>query len=58
MKKKNDIQKKLEMNKETISNLTKSELSKVSAGRDGQDACWENIWTLYHCEVVFTAELP
>jgi hypothetical protein len=42
--------KKLVLNKQTVSTLTAKELSKVKAGI----ACWENLWTLYHCDVIYT----
>lgn len=44
--------KKLELNKQTIANLTKEELLHIIAGK--HDACWENLWTLYHCDVMYT----
>lgn len=47
---------KLELNKQTISDLTTKELSDIKAG--GQDPCWENIWTLYHCDVMYTGDPP
>jgi len=42
--------KKLVLNKQTVSTLAAKELSKVKAGV----ACWENLWTLYHCDVIYT----
>ena len=47
--------KKLNLNKQTIANLKRQELSDIRAGNDRQQrACWENLWTLYHCDVVYT----
>lgn len=47
---------KLELNKQTISNLTSQELSDIKAGQ--QVPCWENLWTLYHCDVMYTGDPP
>jgi hypothetical protein len=44
--------KKLELNKQTIVNLTNEELEDIKAGK--HDPCWENLWTLYHCDVMYT----
>jgi hypothetical protein len=55
MTKNDETQTKLEFNKKTISNLTKNELGEVKAGID-QEQCWENLWTLYHCDVIYTAD--
>jgi len=46
--------KKLELKKNTIANLTTQEMSVIKAGK----ACWENLWTLYHCDVVYTRTDP
>lgn len=46
------MSKKLKLNKQTVSDLSRDELSKIKAGEAG---CWENIWTLYWCDVVYTA---
>ena len=42
--------KTLKLNKQSISNLDNKEMKNVKAGV----ACWENLWTLYHCDVVYT----
>jgi hypothetical protein len=47
--------KKLVLNKQTISTLDSKELSEIKAG---YDACWENLWTLYYCKVVYTGPRP
>ncbi len=44
--------KRLVLYKQTISTLGSKELSKIKAGI----ACWENLWTLYHCDVIYTRE--
>jgi hypothetical protein len=44
--------KKLELNKQTIANLTKSELEEIKAG--AQTPCWENLWTMYKCAYMYT----
>jgi hypothetical protein len=44
--------KKLRLNKQTVSNLSRTDLSDIKAG--GQRGCWENLWTLYYCDVVYT----
>ncbi len=46
--------KKLELNKHTISNLNHDEMNGVKAGKC--DPCWENLWTIYHCDVIYTGE--
>lgn len=46
--------KKLELKKRTIANLSKTEMSEIKAG--GFAACWENLWTLYYCDIVCTGE--
>jgi hypothetical protein len=43
------------LNKQTISTLDSKELSEIKAGND---ACWENLWTLYYCKVVYTGPRP
>ncbi len=45
---------KITLNKQTITNLTNGEMKVVNAGE--HDACWENIYTLYHCDVMWTGE--
>jgi natural product precursor len=45
---------KLELNKNTIANLTGKEMKEIKGGR--KDPCWENLWTLYYCDVVYTGE--
>jgi hypothetical protein len=46
--------KKLELNKQTIDNLTNEELADIKAG--AHKPCWENLWTLYHCDVMYTGD--
>lgn len=47
--------KKLNLGKQTISNLTTKELKETKAGLK---PCWENLWTLYHCDVIYTCTVP
>jgi hypothetical protein len=44
--------KKLVLNKQTVSTLASKELSEIKAG--ACDPCWENLWTLYYCKVIYT----
>lgn len=44
--------KKLELNKQTVSNLTDAQLHEIKAGQ--QPACWENLWTIYYCDYIWT----
>ncbi|MCK4760608.1 MAG: class I lanthipeptide [Candidatus Aminicenantes bacterium] len=46
--------KKLELKKETIARLTPEELSEIKAG---YKACWENLWSLYYCGVIWTGDV-
>lgn len=48
--------KKLKLNKQTIDDLTKQEMNEVKAG--GYKACWENLWTLYYCDYIWTGKIP
>jgi natural product precursor len=50
-----NIMKKLELKKRTVANLTKQEMSEI---KGGYRACWENLWTLYNCDVVYTYTKP
>lgn len=43
--------KKLVLNKQTVSTLASKELIEIKAG---VNPCWENLWTIYHCDVVYT----
>jgi hypothetical protein len=45
--------KTLKLNKQSISDLNNAEMKDVKAGGI---ACWENLWTVYHCDVVYTRE--
>ena len=48
--------KKLELKKETVANLdilTRKEMSKVEGA---YKACWENLWTVYYCAVIWTGK--
>lgn len=49
------MNKKLKLNKKTVSDLTRNELAQIRAG---EAACWENLWTLYYCQVVYTYVPP
>ncbi|MDQ1350074.1 MAG: hypothetical protein QG657_375 [Acidobacteriota bacterium] len=44
--------KKLKLNKRTVSNLSRADLSGIKAGV--QRGCWENLWTMYYCDVIYT----
>jgi hypothetical protein len=48
--------KKLDLKKSTIANLTQKEMNEINGGVN--TACWENLWTLYHCQVVYTVIDP
>lgn len=48
------MMKKLKLNKRTVSNLSRTDLSDIKAGV--QRGCWENLWTLYHCDVIYTGD--
>lgn len=50
--KKKSTDKNLALNKQTISHLTDRELHEIKGG--SQEPCWENLWTLYNCDVVYT----
>jgi hypothetical protein len=55
MKTKKDLH-KLVLNKETVSHLqilTTEEMRRVG-GKDNYEACWENMWTVYHCKYIWT----
>lgn len=56
MTKKGVNQKKMELNKQTVSNLTDNQLNDIKAGKLAP--CWENLWTIYHCDVVYTGSSP
>jgi hypothetical protein len=48
--------KKLELKKETVANLnilTRKEMSEVEGAFR---ACWENLWTLYYCTLIWTGD--
>lgn len=49
------MNKKLKLNKQTVSDLSRKELSQIRAG---EKACWENLWTMYNCDVVYTLQPP
>lgn len=47
--------KKLELNKKTIAGVNWQELKKIKAGGEAAfKACWENLWTLYYCDLIYT----
>ncbi|MCP5047941.1 MAG: hypothetical protein GY940_12265 [bacterium] len=48
--------KKLELNKQTVAHLSQEELSEIKAGKFTK--CWENLWTLYYCGLVWTGLEP
>ena len=50
---KDQKQQKLTLNKETISDLSKNQMG-VARGGKQQPACWENLWTMYECDVIRT----
>lgn len=50
----NQNKKKPGLKKQTISNLIPGELKKIRGGVC--NPCWENLWTLYHCDVIYTGE--
>ncbi|MCU0285398.1 MAG: hypothetical protein MUF15_03260 [Acidobacteria bacterium] len=45
------VKKNLKLNKQTISDLSREELSNIKAA---EKACWENLWTVYYCDVIYT----
>lgn len=52
--------KKLALNKETVSNLdilTREAQREIAAGNAYSD-CWENLWTMYYCDVIWTGKEP
>jgi hypothetical protein len=51
MKERKD-ERKLTLSRQTVTNLSKEALKDIRAG--GDIACWENLWTLYHCDVIYT----
>ena len=50
--------KKLVLNKTTIATLNGDEQKNILAGADPLEysACWENLWTAYHCDMVWTGD--
>jgi hypothetical protein len=53
---KGQLARKLELNKQTIDDLTKDDLQEIRAGKAKYEPCWENLWTLYHCNVMYTGD--
>ncbi len=51
------MQTKLNLKKQTISRLSGEELKEIKAALD-QDACWENLWTVYNCHAIYTCSEP
>jgi len=47
------MKQKLTLKKETIADLTRNELSQIKAG---YNPCWENTWTMYHCDLFCTSD--
>lgn len=63
MKKKRNLKKKLAVKKETVSNLGNSEVEGLSTKEMNElkaaknfTACWENLWTIYFCRLVWTGD--
>jgi hypothetical protein len=50
------LKKSLVINKVTVSDLSRVELSDIKAGAAMQQPCWENLWTIYHCDVMYTGD--
>ncbi len=47
---------KLKLNKSTVSILSKDDLKQIDGHKlDAAAACWENLWTLYECDVAYTS---
>ncbi|MCP4216652.1 MAG: hypothetical protein GY765_18515 [bacterium] len=55
---KNNNEKKLVLNKETVAHLRNKDMGNVLAGKGDQKGCWENLWTMYHCDVFGTTTPP
>jgi hypothetical protein len=53
---KNNKRSLLKLNKVTVADLSRAELDAIDAGAARQTACWENLWTLYECDVMYTGE--
>jgi len=49
--------KKLTLNKSTVAHLTGEEQQHILAGAEDIPACWENLWTIYHCNVIYTGDV-
>ena len=50
--------KKLVLNRTTVATLTGDEQKKILAGADTEySKCWENLWTWYHCDMVYTGDV-
>lgn len=50
------IMTKLKLNKSTVSILSKDDLKQIDGHKlDAAAACWENLWTLYECDVAYTS---
>jgi hypothetical protein len=52
--------KKLTLNKETVAHLEtlgrKEQKEVKGADAAAYEPCWENLWTLYHCKVMYTGD--
>lgn len=57
MKNSKDL-KKLILNKETISNLEVLSKELQQDIKAGYKACWENLWTAYYCDKIWTGKDP
>ncbi len=55
MKNSKDL-KKLVLNKETISNLEILSSEFQQGIKAGYKACWENLWTAYYCDKIWTGK--
>ena len=53
--KKNEV--KLTLNKQTIADLTGAEMGEAKGG-DYYTPCWENLWSYYNCDGLWTGNLP
>lgn len=47
---------KLILNKTTVSTLTDEKQKSILAGAAEIPPCWENLWSLYHCDVIYTGD--
>ena len=50
--------KKLTLNKETVANLEILSREAQAEVKGAYDGCWENLYTLYYCRLIYTGEKP